>query len=243
MILRLDGKSPTTTFTSSPDLSHLITVSVWEAWAMQAGGSLHLVLKVFDWLIGMCLFLKCCTLVNEPWIRAQRHGSRLTEQVAGQQEVLLLNLLYCKSALDIPWQRSLICTNMSVEDSGEKSSHLSKGTLNWSSGRQEQHTGPLYELRRKFFFLFCFIDTTYLQNQMKTKQIYKLSRLTSQRFDKCIHFIPDYSQTSLYSTAFAFLKELCQNKSVVNENLNVNVLKAQFNLDIKILLLLPVCFN
>lgn len=31
---------------------------------------LELVLLVFDWLMGMCLFVKCCELVNEPWICA-----------------------------------------------------------------------------------------------------------------------------------------------------------------------------
>lgn len=31
---------------------------------------LELLLLVFDWLMGMCLFLKCCEQVNEPWICA-----------------------------------------------------------------------------------------------------------------------------------------------------------------------------
>lgn len=63
MILRLDGRSSAITFTSSIP-SYCVS--------MQASGRrlplFELILKVFDWLIGMCLFLKCCELVNEPWI-------------------------------------------------------------------------------------------------------------------------------------------------------------------------------
>lgn len=41
-------------------------------------------------------------LVNEPWMCAERRGSRLAGQVAGQQEASSPNVLYSKSAFDIP---------------------------------------------------------------------------------------------------------------------------------------------
>lgn len=87
-------------------------------WSLRAGKQLvpssrlcwSWVLLVPDWLIGVRLFSKRREQVNEPWIYAEWHGSRLTEQVAGQQEASSLNPLYSKSALDIPWQKSLIFT-------------------------------------------------------------------------------------------------------------------------------------
>lgn len=92
------------------------TLLVWSLRAdKQLVPSSHLcrswILLVPDWLIGVCLFSKRREQVNEPWICAEWHGSRLTEQVAGQQEASSLNPLYSKSALDIPWQKSLIFTS------------------------------------------------------------------------------------------------------------------------------------
>lgn len=112
---------------------------------------------------GCACFLKCCELVNEPWICAQRHGSRLTEQVAGQQEALSLNLLYRKSALDIPWQRSLICTHARPEMWGEKHSSIKRDF--------QQHEGTLYTLWRKSTCLQNMVAVTVFNSAKKTKLI------------------------------------------------------------------------
>lgn len=63
---------------------------------------------------GLRLFLKCWERVNEPWICAHSDaalGWQNRWQDSRRQSSL--NLLYTKSAFDIPWQQSLICTRSS----------------------------------------------------------------------------------------------------------------------------------
>ena len=93
---------------------------------------------------GLRLFLKCWERVNEPWIRAYSDaalGWQNRWQDSRRQSSL--NLLYTKSAFDIPWQQSLICTRSSKRKKKKQlcrrlwSGNALCSPSTWHSGWQE----------------------------------------------------------------------------------------------------------
>lgn len=100
LTLRLDGQTCSTALASYLDSFQLIVTNVNSLCRVGRQSSLlELDLLVFDWLMGTCLFWKCCEQVNEPWICAERQSSRLKEQVAGQQDASSLNPLMANQHL------------------------------------------------------------------------------------------------------------------------------------------------